>query len=153
MKGEIRYAVGFVQGKYRREGAKTPHDFYDWEQHYDPRIPALCVAEIPKEKKAEYNPAVSDKVWRAIYHRWFTKPMRVIVLGKTYARMGYIHDYYDYNQFQVVEDLCVWKVMSFPVCDNRYYKPYLTLEGSLVADSTLAWKELFDKTHSPEVTK
>ena len=143
MKGEIRYAVGFVQGKYVREGY-TPQHLYNWEQSYDGRVKPLVIAELSQEQKARY---LENSQWRVIFRRVFGVSRRVLVVGKTFIRLGYLYAYDDFHQFQTVDQIAVWKVMPFIENDDRYYKPFLCLEGDLFETMEGAIYSLFDEKY------
>jgi hypothetical protein len=143
MKGTVKHVIAFVEGKYVKPGY-APVSFYNWEQPYDPRILPVCIYEATEQQIQKKQPNVT-KWWRSIWRRCFTVPERVLVIGKTYLKIGYSFQYDEWNQFYSVGQLAVWRVVPYSEDDNRYYKPFTVIEPDIFNTRKGAWHSLTDE--------
>jgi hypothetical protein len=134
MKGEVRYAEACVDGFYTRDG-DTPifHSrFTDYR-----KLPTKILEVSSRDReRLEKLYKWSNPEYRSIWRREFTEPVRVLVIGQTYMRVGYRQwgGHEEGNYFGNTDQIVVYRVVPFPIGDSRYYKPFEALLVDLIAD-------------------
>lgn len=139
MKGEIRYAVACVFPAYT---SGTP---MFWNRFTDYTKPATKILEVPQEvrNKAESLYKYDPPEWRSIWRKPFAKPIRVLEIGSTYIRLGYMRylSQEEGNVFIAKDQLKVYRVVPFPEGNGRYHKPFEALILDLMISEEFAMEE------------